>query len=133
MATAYYIGLDVHKDFIQMAVMTNEDEQTVCERKLANDNGLLVRTIKPYQEKGEVQVAYEAGCLGYVIQRGMTEAGIDCRVLPADKVAKTRTDKIKTDKRDARLIARMLRRGEGKGINVPTAEDEAAQDRIYCG
>jgi hypothetical protein len=60
MATVYYIGLDVHKDFVQMAVMTSEDEQTICERKLANDSGLLVRTVQGYQEKGEVAVAYEA-------------------------------------------------------------------------
>jgi hypothetical protein len=74
MAAVYYIGLDVHKDFVQMAVMTNEDEQAVCERKPANDNGLLVKTILPYEAKGEVHAAYEAGCLGYVIQRAMAEA-----------------------------------------------------------
>jgi transposase len=132
MATVYYIGLDVHKDSVQMAVVSDESVETIFEKKMANDPGLLVKVVKPYAEKGEVVVGYEAGCLGYVLQRAYAAAGIECLVLPADKVAKGRTDRIKTDRRDARLIARMLKSGGVKGIAVPGEEDEAVRDLLRC-
>jgi transposase len=113
-----------------MAVVSDESTETICERKLTADTTLLVKTVKGYQEKGEVVCGYESGCLGYSIQRAFAEAGISCLVLSANKVAKKREDKIKTDKRDARLIARMLRNGEAKGIGIPTKEDEAARDLL---
>jgi transposase len=91
---------------------------------------LLVKEAKEYAKKGKVVAAYESGCLGYVIERAFRKAGLECLVLPAQKVAAKRDDKIKTDKRDARLIARMRRNGEAKGIAVPSERDEAVRDLL---
>jgi transposase len=128
----YYIGMDVHKSSVQMAVFEERGDDPIYERRLNNDTALLIKEVMRYSKEGETEVAYEAGCLGYVIQRAMEKAGITCFVLPADKVAKKRTEKIKTDKRDARLIGRELRSGNIRAIAVPDAEDEAARDLLRC-
>jgi transposase len=128
----YYIGMDVHKDSVQMAVFEETGGEPIYERRLANDTGLLVKEAVKFSREGETEVAYEAGCLGYVIYRAMRKAGIFCYVLPANKVAKKRDDRIKTDKRDARLIGRELRSRNIRPIAVPEAEDEAARDLLRC-
>jgi transposase len=132
MEKLYFIGMDVHKDTIQMAVMTNEDNDVIENRKLAADTDHVVTIIKKYQAKGGVIAGYESGCTGYPLQRALTKIGIECKVLPAQKVAKKRDDNIKTDKRDAALIARMLKHDEVKGIHIPTLEDEAVRDLLRC-
>jgi transposase len=130
---SYYIGLDVHKDSIWMAVMVDEKETPVESRQLDNNYLKVIKAMAPYQEKGKVQVAYEAGCLGYGLQRHLAEFGFDCRVIPPTRVVRPGLDKrVKTDKRDAALIANMLKRREGESINIPTREDEAARDLLRC-
>jgi transposase len=128
----YYIGMDVHKDSVQVAVFKHEGEEPIYERKLNNDTDLLIKEAKRFSQKGEAEAAYEAGCLGYVIQRAFEKAGIACYVLPANKVAKKREDRIKTDKRDARLIGRELRSRNIRPISVPDEADEAARDLLRC-
>ena len=128
----YYIGMDVHKDSVQMAVFEQVGDEPIYERKLNNDPALLVKEAKRFSQKGETEAAYEAGCLGYVIQRAFEKAGIVCHVLPANKVAKKRDDRIKTDKRDARLIGRELRSHSIKPISVPKETDEATRDLLRC-
>lgn len=128
----YYIGMDVHKASVQMAVYEENGMEPIYERRLNNDTDLLVKEVSRYSREGETEVAYEAGCLGYVIQRAMEKAGITCYVLPANKVAKKREDRIKTDKRDARLIARELRSQNIRPIAVPTITDEAVRDLMRC-
>ena len=128
----YYIGMDVHKETVQIAVFEEKGEDPIYERQLKNDTALLIKEAKRFSGKGKTEAAYEAGCLGYVIQRAFEQAGIECSVLPANKVAKRRTDRIKTDKRDARLIGRELRSGSIRPISVPDEEDEAARDLLRC-
>jgi transposase len=124
--------MDVHKDSVQMAVFEDAGNEPVYERRLANDTGLLIKEVMRFSKQGKTEVAYEAGCLGYVIQRAMEEAGISCYVLPANKVAKKRDDRIKTDKRDARLIGREMRNKNIRPISVPDEADEAARDLLRC-
>jgi len=124
--------MDVHKTIIQMAVFEDAGDDPIYERRLNNDNGLLLKEVLRFSQKGETEVAYEAGSLGYVIQRAIEKAGLVCYVLPASKVAKKRTDKIKTDKRDARLIGRELRSKSIRPISVPQAADEAVRDLMRC-
>jgi transposase len=128
----YYIGMGVHKDSVQMAVFEQNGDEPIYERKLNNDTDLLVKEAKRFSHKGETEAAYEAGCLGYVIQRAFEKAGIACHVLPANKLAKKRGDRIKTDKRDARLIGRELRSKSIRPISVPDDADEATRDLLRC-
>jgi transposase len=132
MKEVYYAGLDVHKDTIQMAVLSGTGKEPVAAKGLPNDAMKVVKELAKFESKGKVQVAYEAGCLGYTLYRTLTEFGFDCRVISPDKVFHRGEDTVKTDKRDAVDIAWMLRREEGESIAVPTKEDEAARDLIRC-
>jgi transposase len=124
--------MDVHKTSIQMAVFEETGDDPIYERRLDNDIALLIKEAVRFSRKGTTEVAYEAGSLGYVLQRAMEGAGIPCYILPANKVAKKRDSRIKTDKRDARLIGRELRSHSIRSISVPEAEDEAVRDLIRC-
>jgi transposase len=128
----YYIGMDVHKESVQMAVFEATGDDPIYERRLNNDPALLVKEAKRFNQQGNMEAAYEAGCLGYVIQRTFQKAGLTCYVLPANKVAKKRSDRIKTDKRDARLIGRELRSKSIRPISVPNDVDEATRDLLRC-
>jgi transposase len=116
----YSIGLDVHKDTVLMAV---PDDRKVRSNGKAEDDVIgtwevptnspqLVKAIKRYQEKGKIFAAYEAGCLGFDGYRFLEKQGIACQIIPANTVFRPGNEKkIKTDRRDAVLIGRMLKRG----------------------
>jgi transposase len=133
MKTVYYIGLDVHKDTIQMAVLDNKGKEPVSAKGLGSDPMEVIKAIGPYQTKGsKVITAYEAGCLGYTLYRKLEVFGVECRVIAPQKVFHGSAEKIKTDKRDAIDIAWMLRRNEGESIAIPSEQDEATRDMIRC-
>jgi transposase len=123
----YYIGLDVHKDSVFIAVLddrkvrSNEkpDSGLIGTVEVPANSPQLVKAIKQYQRKGKVFVAYEAGCLGFDLYHFLEKQGIGCEIIPANTVFRPGNEKkIKTDRRDAVLIARMLKRGEAQGIHA---------------
>jgi transposase len=135
----YYIGLDVHKDSVFMAVLddrnvrSNEksDSDLIAAVEAETNSPQLIKAIQQYQKKGKVFVAYEAGCLGFNLYRFLEKHGISCAIIPANTVFRPGNEKkIKTDRRDAVLIARMVKRGEAPGIHIPSREEEAVRDYI---
>jgi transposase len=132
MKEVYYVGLDVHKDSIQVAVLDSQKKEPILAKGLPNRTTRVVKELAKYQEQGEVQIAYEAGCLGYTLYRELSAFGYDCRVIPPNTVFHGGDGAVKTDYRDAVDIAWMLRRNEGESIAVPTKADEAARDVIRC-
>ncbi|MDR2403403.1 MAG: transposase, partial [Spirochaetaceae bacterium] len=125
MKEVYYAGLDVHKNSIQMAVLDSRKKEPIAAKRLPNRATRIVKELAGYQEKGKVQIAYEAGCLGYTLYRELTGFGFDCRVIPPNTVFHGGEGAVKTDYRDAVDIAWMLRRNEGESIAIPEKEDEA--------
>jgi transposase len=116
-----------------MAVLEGTCDRAIAQKRLSGDLKKLVKAITVYQALGTVQVAYEAGCLGYTIYHALNDKGIDCRILPANKVFRPgNTKRIKTDKTDAVLIANMLQYGKGESINVLSRDDEATRDLLRC-
>ena len=132
MKSVYYVGMDVHKDSVRIAVLKGTEKQTVYEATVKNDIPKIVRIVSGYKQKGTVLAGYEAGCMGYTLQRSLVAVKVVCRVIPPNKVARNGSDKVKTDTRDAILIARMLKNNEGESIYIPTASDEAARDLLRC-
>lgn len=132
MENVYYVGMDVHKDSIRMAVLQGEERSTVYEGTYENDVTKVIRRLKDFTKKGTVITAYEAGCMGYTLQRGLSQAGIDCRVISPNKIDRLSINRIKTDARDAVLIARMIKHNEADTIQIPTQDDEAARDLLRC-
>lgn len=74
---------------------------------------------------------YEAGCLGYTLYHQLTEHGVKCVILAPTTMSKPAGGKkIKTDKRDAALIARCLAHNDYKAVHIPTDKDEQVKDYI---
>ena len=133
MKKVYYIGLDVHKETTQMAVLETRGKEPVAVKIINSEPLKVAKAILPYKKDGTVHVGYEAGCMGYTLFRVLTEMKITCKIIAPNKVFRGgNNEKIKTDKRDATAIAWMLRRDEGSGIAVPNREDEAARDLLRC-
>jgi transposase len=73
-----------------------------------------------------VRVAYEAGPTGYGLARACAAAGVACTVAAPSKIPRAAGDKVKTDRRDAERLARLLRLGELVAVRVPEPHEEAA-------
>jgi transposase len=77
-----------------------------------------------------VRVAYEAGPMGFVLARACAAAGIACTVAAPSKIPRASGDRVKTDKRDAERLARLLRLGELVAVRVPTELEEVTRDLV---
>ena len=77
-----------------------------------------------------VRVAYEAGPTGYGLARACAAAGIACTVAAPSKIPRAPADRVKTDRRDAERLARLLRLGELVAVRVPEPHEEAARDLV---
>jgi transposase len=130
MENVYYVGIDVHKETVEFSVFRNWNNEPEFEKQLINDDHKIIGLLKKLQENGKVETCYEAGCMGFTLQRTLDKEGIACRVISAGKLPVRPSDKIKTDRRDARNLARALRAGEAQGIYISTQEDEAVREYI---
>jgi transposase len=107
------------------------DSDVIETREEPANSPQLVRAIQRYQAEGKVWVAYEAGCPGFDLYHFPGRYGIPCQIIPANTVFRPGNERtIKTDRRDAVLVGRMLKRGEARGIHVPSREEEAVRDYI---
>jgi transposase len=107
------------------------DSDVIGVTEVPTNSAKLIKAIKSYQRKGKIFVAYEAGCLGFDLYHFLEKYGIACQIIPANTVFRPGNEKkIKTDRRDAVLIGRMMKRGETKGIHIPSREEEAVRDYI---
>ena len=79
---------------------------------------------------GPVTVTYEAGPTGFGLARALRSAGIECRVAAPSKLARPSGDRVKTDKRDARHLARLLHLDDIVEVAVPSVEQETARDLV---
>lgn len=77
-----------------------------------------------------IECGYEAGCLGYTLYRQLTDAGIKCVILAPTTMLTQQGKRIKTDKRDARLIAQCLCYGGYHSVYIPTGEDDAVKEYL---
>jgi transposase len=125
-----YIGLDVHKATIAVAIAEEADAPTSY-GSIANDPSairkLMMRLGGP---EVELRVAYEAGPTGYALHRQLTKLGIDCIVVAPSLIPKRAGDKVKTDRRDALKLARLLRSGDLTPVWVPDEAHEALRSLV---
>lgn len=126
-ANATSIGLDVHA---RSVVACGLDGRTgeLFESRLTPDHGDIESWIRSLP--GPVTVTYEAGPTGFGLARHLTGNGIECLVAAPSRLQRPSGDRIKTDVRDARHLARLLHLGEIVAITIPSVEQEAARDRV---
>jgi hypothetical protein len=116
-----YVGLDVHKDTIAVALAEAGKRGELREySKIANTPAAL-RTLaaKLASHSWRLRFCYEAGPCGYGIQRQLSEAGHECVVVAPSLISRKPGDRVKTDRRDAINLAKLHRAGELSPVWVP--------------
>jgi transposase len=124
-----YVGLDVHKDSIVIAVAREGREAAEKWKTIPYDEARLRRSLKMLVKNGEIlKVCYEAGPTGFGLYRRLREAGIECLVVAPSLVPGKPGDRVKTDRRDACRLAHFLRSGDLTAVYVPEEAVEAIRD-----
>jgi transposase len=128
---AAYVGLDVHKETIAVAVAEPGRTEPVYRGEIANKPKSIEKLIGKLSEAydgGLLQFCYEAGPCGYVLYRQIIASGHDCQVVAPSRIPKTAGERIKTDRRDALKLARLLRSGDLTAVWVPDRDQEMMRD-----
>jgi transposase len=130
--TITYIGLDVHKDTIAVALAEPGIRGEVREYgKIANTPVALRTLVAKLARRGRaLRFCYEAGPCGYGIQRQLTTAGHECVVVAPSLIPRKPGERIKTDRRDANNLAKLHRAGELTPVWVPDPAHEAIRDLV---
>lgn len=125
-----YLGLDVHAENIAVALAeAGRDGEVRNYGEIPNTFHSVEKLLRKlgHPDK-ELRVCYEAGPCGFVLARFLKKKGIACDVIAPSLTPKGSGDKIKTDRRDARMLARLHRAGELTAVHVPDDRDEAIRD-----
>src|SRR5436305_2921042 len=121
------VGLDVHATKIVAAVLDAETGELQFFRlggDVAEAAGMCAGLPRP------VRVAYEAGPTGYGLARELARRGVECVVAAPSKIPRAPGDRVKTDRRDAELLVRLLLAGKLHPVRVPGPEEEALRDLV---
>ncbi len=126
MGEGSWVGLDVHARSVVAGVIDRESGEVRSLRVPPGNDGTVawLKTLPT-----PVQVVYEAGPTGYGLARACAGAGINCVVAAPSRI-RPAADRVKTDRRDAERLARLLRLGEITPVRVPAPEEEAARDLV---
>jgi transposase len=121
------VGLDVHATKIVAAVLDAETGELQVFRlggEVGEAAGLCAGLARP------VRATYEAGPTGYGLARELARRGVACVVAAPGKIPRAAADRVKTDRRDAEHLARLLLAGKLHAVRVPGVEEEALRDLI---
>lgn len=124
-----YVGLDVHKDSISVAIAKAGREEAESLGSITNEPEAIAKLVRRLRQPVEKLIfCYEAGPCGYGIYRQLKAMGVDCLVVAPSLIPQRPGERIKTDRRDARKLARLLRSGELTPVWVPDEKEEALRD-----
>ena len=122
-----HLGLDTSKNAIAVGILRS-DEVSPDVEKIFNDEASIRRLIDRFADRGALRVCYEAGPTGFGLYRLLTSMGVACQVVAPSLVPRSPGDRVKTDRRDCRRLARLHRAGELTAIRVPDEDEEAVRD-----
>lgn len=127
-----FIGLDTHKEFNEVAyIEEHRGAQPVHLGRFSSSKVAVQKLVRQFESKypgATLHFVYEAGPCGYWIYRLITSLGHCCYVVAPSLIPKKPGEKIKTDKRDALKLAKLLKSEDLTPIYVPEPEDEAVRD-----
>ena len=133
------IGMDVHSTNYTLCAMEptiGSEDRIYGEIQVAPDYKEIVAFIASLKLKlglhhdYSIECGYEAGCLGYTLYHQLANAGIKCVILAPTTMLTQQGKRIKTDKRDARLIAQCLCYGGYHPVYIPTGEDDSVKEYL---
>ena len=127
MDESMFIGLDVHARSVTAGLLdatTGEVRSATAPARTSE----LVEWLRA--QGGALAVAYEAGPTGFSLARACAAAQIPCLVAAPSRIPRAAADRVKTDRRDALRLAKLLRLGELVAVRVPSPAEEAARDLV---
>jgi transposase len=121
------VGLDVHASKVVAAML----DQETGELRFGRTAGETDKTVELCASlERPVRVAYEAGPTGFGLARALTAAGIECIVAAPGKIPRAAQDRVKTDRRDAEHLVRLLLAGRLEPVRVPSGAEEGLRDLV---
>ena len=127
-----YLGLDVHKDSITIAVLPAAAKAPTRVERLPNDLPKLKKWLDRIARDGELRACYEASGAGSVLHRALREWGYVCEVIAPSLIPTRPGVQRKHDKRDAADLARYYRAGELVIVRIPSEAEERVRDIVRC-
>ena len=127
-----YLGMDVHKDSIVIAVLRGDARSVEQVVRLSDDLQKLKRFLERIAREGDLKCCYEASGAGYVLQRTMKEWGYECEIIAPSLIPKRPGVQRKHDKYDASELARLYRSGDLTPIRIPSEAEERVRDIVRC-
>src|SRR4051812_18132820 len=122
-----WAGLDVHRASVVAATMDRESgELRVC--RLPGETSKVVEFCAGLP--GPTRVAYEAGPTGFGLARALRAAGVECVIAAPGKIERPAQDRVKTDRRDAERLLRLLMIDGLHAVRVPSDQEEALRDLV---
>jgi transposase len=118
----------VHRKTIAVAVAEADQQEVRFIGTIANRPEAVAKLVKRLGEPATLRCCYEAGPTGYGLQRQLSGLGVACVVVAPSLVPTKAGDKVKTDRRDALKLARLLRSGDLTAVWVPDPAHEALRD-----
>jgi transposase len=133
MNSVVYVGMDVDKEKAVIAVLRGTETEISGESVIRNERSAVRKFFSKLNGCGKVIACYEAGCFGFELYRQLNEMGVACMVVAPGLIPHRPSDRVKTDRRDARTLVRALRNGDLTRVYVPTKKDESVRDylRMY--
>jgi transposase len=121
------LGLDVHKLTIAAGVLVPDADVAVVDQ-IASDQESVRRFVGRFTDRHHLVACYEAGPTGYELARDLRAMGVRCEVVAPSLIPVAPGNKVKSDKRDARRLALLLRAGQLSAVRVPSVVEEAVRD-----
>ena len=125
-----FVGLDVHKDSIAVAYAPEvSGSEVIFLGPIGVRQCDIEKVIRQLHSKApRLRFVYEAGPCGYWLYRYLQKLGEECLVVAPSLIPRRSGDRVKTDRRDAEQLARLLRSGDLNPVYVPGLADESIRD-----